>query len=692
MQVTSSPHCPQLKDQARTPVALRVCILVISLVVCVLSPSQSSAQKQAEPAVKLVYTEFAPYSFTGPDGTAQGLSIDLARRLLEAEGRSLDAIVAVNPAAAIEMLKQGEADMSTLLGRTEARAQVARYTSSVGALRTVIFAKKTGETRRISDFSGLRIGVVSGSVGMNVVDVIPFAEVVELRKLDDLVMAMMTDQVDAIIAPSNGLQARLRLMGIDPLVEMVEPPLASFPFVFYVSPANPGLLTTLEREITQMLTPADLRALDEIWFGKPTRAIEKEIILWGSIALVLLALGTLVAVRGSLSHARAARRLSKETEESRLLIDALNAVDAAIVIFDDDFRAVHWNTGFFRAFPTMVDNIESGASYHALISECYMDGSMAEVKSAAEAEKMADGLLAKLQMGQTSRRMIKAVGGQVFEAADFRVGAHHYASVRVDMSRLYDQAELIKNQKAKLEVVNEKLQRFSMLAAHDLKAPLHQQSGLLGFIEEDMKAADQSFPEDVQKYVRTLKTLSTRMAQLVGDLLEHAQVDQDNQMPRRIRPADRLSAILQLAGIPPGFTVEIAPTMPDVTIVPTAFDTVLRNLISNAAKHHDRDDGLIRVQGHAEADYVVIEVIDDGPGIPDRHLGRIFEPFQRLSTNKEGFGLGLSFIQSAVIAWGGDISVSCPPAGGSIFRFSVPRVPAALLALTQTSAIQGKPH
>lgn len=674
------------------PIALRACILVLSLIVSVLSPTESITQRQVEPVVRLGYTEFAPYSFTGPDGTAQGFAIDLARRLLEAEGHTLEPIMAANPTAVIDMLRRGEVEMSSLLGQTEGRAQIARHTAQVGALRTVIFAKKTGKTRSLSDFSGKRIGVVSGSVGMNVINDIPFAEVVELRKLDDLVMAMMTEQVDAIIAPANGLQARLRLMGIDPLVEMVEPPLASFPFVFYVSPTNPKLLTTLEREISEGLNPAELRALYEIWFGKPTRAIEKEIILWGSIILVFLMVGIFFAVRGSLSHARAARKLSKETEESRLLIDALNAVDAAIVIFDTNFRAVHWNTGFFRAFPTMVDSIEGGASYHALISECYMDGSMAKVKSVAEADERADGLLAKLKMGQTTRRMIKAVGGQVFEAADFRVGAHHYASVRVDMSRLYDQAELIKNQKAKLEMANEKLQRFSMLAAHDLKAPLQQQSGLLGFIEEDMTAADQSFPEDVQEYFRTLKTLSTRMAQLVGDLLEHAQADQHNQMPRRVRPADRLSAILQLAGIPSGFNVQIAPDMPDVTIVPTAFDTVLRNLISNAAKHHDREDGLIRVQGHIEEKCVVIEVIDDGPGIPDRHIDRIFEPFQRLSTKKEGFGLGLSFIQKTVIAWGGEISVLCPPAGGSIFRFTVPRVPTALLALSQTQVNQSKPH
>ncbi len=671
---------------------LKALVLTAVLVTGMLNPAQPMAQRQAEPPVRLAYTEFAPYSFTGPDGTAQGLAIDLARRLLEPEGRSLQAIAAPNPASVIDLLNRGEADMSALLGQTAARAQLAGHTSSVGALSAVIFAKKADAARTPSSFSGQRIGVVSGSVGVSLVDAVPFAEVVEQPNLDRLIMAMMTEQVDAVIAPSDGFHARMRLMGIDPLVEEVLPPLARFPFVFYVSPSQPGLLSALEDEITQGLSPAELRALDEIWFGVPTRPIEREIILWGSLAFAFLALATLAALRGSFVHARRAKRLSKETEESRLLIDALNAVDAAIVIFDQDLRAVHWNTGFFRAFPTMVDRMENGVGYRALIAECYMDGSIAAMPSKEEAEDMADSMLRKLTTGQTTRRMIRSVAGRVFEAADFRIGAHHYASVRVDMSRLYDQAELIREQKTKLETVNEQLERFSTLAAHDLKGPLLQQSALLGFIEEDMSEAMQAYPGDVAQNLHIMRTLCGRMTQLVGDLLEQAQTDQDSELPRRFQPRDRLPAILQLAGIPASFDVEVASDMPEVTLMPAAFDTVLRNLISNAAKHHNAKEGSIRVTGHCEGNWVVIEVADDGPGIPDAHRARIFEPFQRLSTTKEGFGLGLAFIQKTVTSWGGEISVSCPPSGGSVFRFTIPKVPAALLALKQPQLQAGKPH
>lgn len=681
-----------IKDQRGLRVIFKTCILVMVLVASTLAPSVPGAQKQTDPPVRLAYTEFAPYSFTGLDGTGEGLAIDLARRLLAPQGRTLVTFSAANPAAALELVNLGQAEMSGFLGQTDARAEKASHTAPLGALRVVLFAKQSRETRGISDFSGKRIGIVAGSIGAKVVENIPFAEVVGLPNLDGLVMALMTEQVDAVIAPANGFQSRLRVMGIDPLVDLIDPPLANFPFVFYVNRASTGLLADLEREIAQGLKPVELTALDEIWFGKPTRPIEMDIIFWGSLALVVLALGTLVAVRGSVFHARAARKLGKETEENRLFIDALNAVDAAIVIFDKNFRAVHWNTGFLRTFPTIVEHLEQGGTYHALVSASYADGSMAETASAAEASVLADDLLEKLKMGHTTRRMIKAIGGRVFEAADFRVGAHHYASVRVDMSRLFDQAEMIQTQKAKLETVNEKLQRFNMLAAHDLKAPLQQQVTLLNFIDEDMEDADGSFPADVDAHLKLMRTLSLRMTDLVGDLLENAQTDQSTQLPCQINPVERFPAILALAAIPPGFTVEIAQGMPDVTLVPTAFDMVLRNLISNAAKHHDRSDGHIRITGHRDAQGIVIEVTDDGPGIPEAHLNRIFEPFQRLSNSKEGFGLGLSFIQETVTGWGGDISVTCPPQGGSVFRFTVPWAPAPMIALQSAPASVIIPH
>lgn len=292
---------------------------------------------------------------------------------------------------------------------------------------------------------------------------------------------------------------------------------------------------------------------------------------------------------------------------------------------------------------------------------------------------MAKDTLDKLKSGHTSRHMIKSVGGQVYEATDFRIGADHYASVRVDISRLHEQAELIRTQKSRLEASNEKLERFSMLAAHDLKAPLQQQAGLLAFLNEDLEPFADMLPDDVVAYLETMTLLTDRMGQLVEDLLDHAKADVSNQMPQSLRPTDRLAEILPILALPAGFRVDAAPDIPEVTAAPAAFDAVLRNLISNAVKHHHRAEGTVTITGHMDGTQAVIEVTDDGPGIPAIHRSRIFEPFQRLSTDRQGSGLGLSFIQKTVKSWGGQIEVADAPGGGSVFRFTVPSVAPALL-------------
>ena len=132
--------------------------------------------------------------------------------------------------------------------------------------------------------------------------------------------------------------------------------------------------------------------------------------------------------------------------------------------------------------------------------------------------------------------------------------------------------------------------------------------------------------------------------------------------------------------LPEGATVIRPDNMPDLRANPTAFDVVMRNLVSNAIKHSSRDAPTIEIRADAAGDFVTIEIEDDGSGIPDDYHVRIFEPFFKLRPHDEieGSGLGLSFIQRAVEGWGGTIEVgSGQKLGGALFRFTVPRCESA---------------
>jgi two-component system, OmpR family, sensor kinase len=99
-------------------------------------------------------------------------------------------------------------------------------------------------------------------------------------------------------------------------------------------------------------------------------------------------------------------------------------------------------------------------------------------------------------------------------------------------------------------------------------------------------------------------------------------------------------------------------------------ETALDSLVENAVRYTE-EGGRIEVAAYPDEDNIVIEVRDDGPGIPDEELPYIFESF-RSGSSRGGTGIGLAIVKSIVEAHGGGISVENLPGGGASFRLRLP--------------------
>jgi signal transduction histidine kinase len=111
---------------------------------------------------------------------------------------------------------------------------------------------------------------------------------------------------------------------------------------------------------------------------------------------------------------------------------------------------------------------------------------------------------------------------------------------------------------------------------------------------------------------------------------------------------------------------------------PRRFKQVLVNLLTNAVKFTPAG-GSVEVRARVEADRLVVEVSDTGPGIAPEHLERIFEPFGRIGGRgepDEGTGLGLSLVRRLVELHGGTVRVHSRPGEGSTFAFEIPQATA----------------
>jgi len=103
-------------------------------------------------------------------------------------------------------------------------------------------------------------------------------------------------------------------------------------------------------------------------------------------------------------------------------------------------------------------------------------------------------------------------------------------------------------------------------------------------------------------------------------------------------------------------------------------EQVLVNLLDNAIQHTPEDAG-IRIAVRQEGTLAVFEVCDQGLGIPAEDMPRLFERFfthQQTGSERKGAGIGLSICKSIVEAHGGEITAYNDPAGGAVFRFTLP--------------------
>ena len=193
-------------------------------------------------------------------------------------------------------------------------------------------------------------------------------------------------------------------------------------------------------------------------------------------------------------------------------------------------------------------------------------------------------------------------------------------------------------------------QRFISMASHELRTPI---AVLQARIEAADDPALRALGGDIQRL--TILTEQLLDLQRMAEGGPHAPVD-------LAALARRVVADLAPLAIAGGRTIAVeagtaAPCMGDAA----ALERVLMNLLRNAIDHGGRIV-VLRVTGN------VLEVQDDGPGIPPDQRDRVFEPFYRLRPQSGGSGLGLNLVAEVVARHDGRVTIHPAPGGGTIVR------------------------
>lgn len=225
-----------------------------------------------------------------------------------------------------------------------------------------------------------------------------------------------------------------------------------------------------------------------------------------------------------------------------------------------------------------------------------------------------------------------------------------------------------------LETKNAELERFSYTISHDLKSPLITIQGFLGFLEKDALNGN---VDRLKRNIGFIRAAVDKMKHLIDDLLELSRVGRVASSRESISLGELVrEAVAQVAGPIKlrGVTVHVAKSLPTVTGDRTRLLQVFQNLIDNAVKFiGNTPNPTITIGGHAEGNFIVCYVKDNGIGIDHRYHHRIFNLFDRLDTETEGSGVGLALTKRVVEIHGGQIWVESAGAGqGSTFWIKLP--------------------
>lgn len=227
---------------------------------------------------------------------------------------------------------------------------------------------------------------------------------------------------------------------------------------------------------------------------------------------------------------------------------------------------------------------------------------------------------------------------------------------------------------SRLQAAQVAQRRFVGDASHELRSPL-------ATITARLELAGRRGPTAGD--VAVMVPEAHRMARLIEDLLLLARADERGLVPRRDdvdldELADDAAAHLRATS---AVTVRVTTVPVRVTGDRAQLARVLRNLVDNAARHaNSRVTILLRPDG-TEA---VLEVADDGPGIPPADRARVFDRFVRLDEGRArdagGVGLGLAIVAEVLAAHGGSVEAGTADEGGALMRVRLPCRPAGGVA------------
>ena len=320
----------------------------------------------------------------------------------------------------------------------------------------------------------------------------------------------------------------------------------------------------------------------------------------------------------------------------------LDVIPLGIVVADENGGIVYRNTTADALVDTWVDGVVGRLVAERLVAAAAGESSSEQVRTPGSSSHILQVVARPLQSDDSGAGVVGAVA--ILEDITER---SRQESVRRD---------------------------FVANVSHELKTPI----GALSLLAETLVA--ETDPDVVGRLSARIETESQRVGSIIEDLLDLSRIE--GESPDRVE-------LLDLAGLAAQVVERVLPIAEQrgisirveansgvhIEASRNQMVSMMRNLVENAVKYSD-DGGKVAVSLRSDDGGVRFEVADDGIGVPERDIERVFERFYRVDRARTretgGTGLGLSIVRNVVLAHGGQVDLSSTEGNGTTVLVRLP--------------------
>lgn len=416
-----------------------------------------------------------------------------------------------------------------------------------------------------------------------------------------------------------------------------------------------------------------------------------------SICLVLtIILGVLLLwqYRDSSNRRRMETALRHITAEFRAIF---NSIPDAVIYLDSKREVVMVNPAFTKLFDYPPEEIMGKQAAQLYVNSGDFNSPPSATPSVREAREISFRRKSgAVFLGETVTTAVPATGGDPFG---------HIIIVRDITERKKAEAALSEAQ-MKLEkwvqertedllTANEEIKRFAYVVSHDLRAPLVNVKGFAGELRHSLEImqnvlepliakADEStrniiselLSTDIPESLHFIDSSASRMGNLIDAVLKLSRLGRRELHFERINMRVLIRKVLEsLAHRIESNQIEVVVgVLPRVVGDATSLEMILANILENAVKYlDDSRPGKIEISGTRSGKETVFHIRDNGCGISEEEMPKVFEPFSRAGNqNIPGEGMGLAYVQTLIRRHGGRIWCESQPGLGTTFSFSIP--------------------